>query len=639
MSSIEVKSISIPVLLSNLHSGEWLTPEFQRDFVWTTAQVISLVNSLLDAKPIGMATIWQQEEKSDLPLEHISINDWDAKLSKSAPRFFGNNDERPGRYFAVLDGKQRATAIAMVFGGLRAQNGTYKNSGAYFLNADFDDLQDRVQYLSKKDIESRALNTMSAYVQNALFPLELPGDFEKLSQHFFKMISSIEVADNYPGGTPPDKETIQKRQDALQNAHDGINQSRLAVYIVPKKETLGDICDIFEVLNTTGTKVTTVDLIHASIYAETAETKHPILLREEIDLLSELDGLQEWSTSSYRPELVAQNVAAIQIALDRKHDPRPVTGRNSSKITSIKSSDLLAISSASWRDYFDNREFVAQCFLDFQLAVAGGRFGIKQCPYPAIFNVYNALRWYLKFDAGDGVSWTKEKLDRIFRAFFWRNTFSRRYDQGFLTRVSVDIAEFKDFLNASDPTETDQLWAAKADKFLTNLTQMNSQAAMQEQVREAVTDGNLRGALRLGGLLLLHTRAKNDLVDINQDISHITGAHELHHILPKSWCKDNVTEKNRKYLKSTKEQTNWVESPANLIPMAPKSNKAWNTMSPKTAIETLNLRSPIHLDLFDRYFVDTKCLEHLLAGAEEVGQFLEARAQLIQKEIIRLMQV
>lgn len=639
MSTIEVKSISIPTLLTNLYSGEWLTPEFQRDFVWSTAQIVSLVNSILDSKPIGMATIWQQEEKSDLPLEHISINDWDPIQSRSGPRFFGNNDDRPGRYFAVLDGKQRSTSIAMVFGGLRAQNGTYKYSGSYFLNADFDDLQDRVQYLSKTEIEKRALNTLSAYVQQALFPLELPSEFDKLSQHFFRMISAIEIADNYPNGILPEKAIIESRQEALQNAHDGINHSRLAVYIVPKKETLGDICDIFEVLNTTGTKVTTVDLIHASIYAETSETKSPVLLREEIDLLSELDGTQGWSTSSYRPELIAQNVAAIQIGLDKKHDPRPVTGRKSTKISSIKSSDLLAISSSSWRDFFSNSKFVAGCFLDFQNAAAGGRFGIKQCPYPAVFNVYIALRWFLEFDAGDNTFWTRGHLDRLFRAFFWKNTFSRRYDQGFLTRVSVDIVEMKNFLNNSEAEENDQKWAGRANKFLSSLTNMSTENVIEEQVHEAVCDGNIRGALRLGGLLLLHTRADRDLVDPQQDISHITGAHELHHVLPKSWCKDNVTKENRAYLTTSKEQTNWVDSPANLIPMASKSNKAWNTMSPKTAIESLNLTTDKHKDLFDQYFIDESALQHLNAGASGVEGFLKKRADLISKEIMRLMQV
>lgn len=638
MSSIEVKAITIPTLLNNLYIGEWLTPEFQRDFVWSNAQIVGLVNSIIDAKPIGMATIWEQEDKSDLPLEHISTNDWDSKANKSGPRFFGDNKARPGRFYAILDGKQRSTSIAMVFGGLRAQSGLYKNSGAYFLNADFDDIQDRIVYLTKKDIERKSLDNVASYVQQALFPLELP-DFEQVSQYFFKLSSAVETAANYPNETLPEPEVIQRRQHALQQAHDGINQSKLAVYIVPKRETLGDICDIFEVLNTTGTKVSTLDLIHASIYAETAEETEPVLLRDEIDLLAEHDGLQGWSTSTRRPELIAQNVAAIQIALDKKHAPRSVTGRRESKITSIKSSDLLAISSQSWKDFFDEKDFVAEVYYDFQVAVAGGRFGLVDCPYPGLFNLYIALRWYRKFDVSETTVWTQQHLDRLIRAFFWRNTFSRRYDQGFLTRVSADVGLFKTFLQKTTTTPDDQKWAAEAEKFLSSLPQMNSWEFIKEQVREAVSDGNVRGASRLGGLLLLHTRADKDLVDPAIDIAHVTSAHDLHHLLPKGWCKDNVTESNEEYLKTTRERTNWVDSPANLIPMASKSNKKWNTMSPKTAVEALKLDGDERASIFDQYFVDKEAIQLLLKGPDDVGQFLERRASLIEDEILRLMRV
>ncbi len=54
MSSIEVTAVDLPTILKKLHEGEWLAPEFQRDFVWSTAQIIGLVNSIIDAKPIGI---------------------------------------------------------------------------------------------------------------------------------------------------------------------------------------------------------------------------------------------------------------------------------------------------------------------------------------------------------------------------------------------------------------------------------------------------------------------------------------------------------------------------------------------------------------------------------------------------------
>lgn len=638
MSTIEVKAIGIPTILENLHSGEWLTPEFQRDFVWTTSQIVSLINSIVDAKPIGMATLWQQEEKSDLPLEHISVNDFIHQTSKSGPRYFGDNIARPGRYYAILDGKQRSTAIAMAFGGLRAESGTYRYSGGYFINADYDDVQDRVTYLSKLEIERRQLNTISAYVSSALFPIALKG-FDKLVQHFFEFIAAIDNDQNYPEGQLISRDQKDARKRVIQSAYEGIQETRLAVYIVPKEESLGEICDIFEVLNTTGTKVTTVDLIHSSIYAETVDTEHPVHIRDEIDLLSELDGLQGWSTSQNRPELVAQNIAAVQIALDKKHAPRRVAGRKETRISSIKSSDLLAISSNSWRDYFRHKEFVAQVFLDFQHEVAGGRFTLSQCPYPAMFNIYISLRWYWEHDRTPETAWSVNHLNRLFRAFFWRNTFSRRYDQGFLTRVSADIDVFKNFLQRTSSNSDDQVWQGEADHFLNRLPLMYSLQSLEDEVWEAVTNGNTRGALRDGAILLLHTRAQNDFVDLAQDISNVTSRHDLHHIFAKRWCKDNLTNANKEYLTVSKEGRNWVDSPANLIPMSSKSNKKWDTMEPSAAMGSLGVKTEEQLEQLRKYFIDADCLKLLEQGGVSVGGFLQARAKLLQKEIVRLMRV
>lgn len=225
MSSIEVTAVDLPTILKKLHEGEWLAPEFQRDFVWSTAQIIGLVNSIIDAKPIGMATLWQQEDNSDLPLEHIFVIDGQGSGSGTA-RYFGPNEARPGRFHAILDGKQRSTAMAMVFGGLKATNGKRKYNGSYFLNADYADVQDRVVYLTKMEIERKSLNNKSAYVSAALIPLELD-DFGKITHHFFGYITAIGDDPLYPVDQIPSKEKKEKRQQVVQSAFDGIQATRL----------------------------------------------------------------------------------------------------------------------------------------------------------------------------------------------------------------------------------------------------------------------------------------------------------------------------------------------------------------------------------------------------------------------------
>lgn len=375
--AIEVTHTTIPALLKCLRDGEWLTPEFQRDFVWNTTAVIGLINSIIDAKPIGMVTLWRQENHSDLELEHISVPD----SHPDGVRYFGDKTTRKGRFFAILDGKQRSTAIALAFGGLRAHHGNYKHSGRYFLNVAASDPLDRVKYFPEKQVKDRGLDVLATAIGKGFFPLEVL-DPDQVYGQWMDYTSKIYKPEFYENSQLPSDDDLQRRYNLLKQAFDGIINTKLAVYVVPETETLGSICEVFETLNTTGTKVSTVDLIHSWLYADTKKrSKVPILLRDEIDELGELEGAIGWSSSRERPELIAQFAAATHLALDNKPDPRAVSGAKVTKITSIRGPDLLAVPDIFWERYFDRKADVARFLGDMQIAVASGPFKMSQSPY------------------------------------------------------------------------------------------------------------------------------------------------------------------------------------------------------------------------------------------------------------------
>ena len=81
-----VTSIQIPELVNKLREGEYLVPRFQREFVWSTADVISLLHSIIDSRPIGMMTLWEQPDNSGLDLEHVSLPDSPAELDGHTDR-------------------------------------------------------------------------------------------------------------------------------------------------------------------------------------------------------------------------------------------------------------------------------------------------------------------------------------------------------------------------------------------------------------------------------------------------------------------------------------------------------------------------------------------------------------------------
>jgi hypothetical protein len=157
--SLNVSDTNVPELIKKLKTGEWLSPLFQRDFVWSNAAVVSLVNSIIDARPVGMITLWEQEGDSALPLEPISIPDWDPSAGKTGDKFFADPASRPGRYYAILDGRQRSTALAMAFGGLRAGSGVYRTAGRFFLDVKAKEESERVVFKTEREVEKGRLNT------------------------------------------------------------------------------------------------------------------------------------------------------------------------------------------------------------------------------------------------------------------------------------------------------------------------------------------------------------------------------------------------------------------------------------------------------------------------------------------------
>jgi hypothetical protein len=172
MANLQVSEINVPSVIKKLKTSEWLSPLFQRDFVWSNANVVSLVNSVIDARPIGMITLWEQEGGSSLPLEPISIQDR-STTGKSETRYFGDPNSRPGRYYAILDGRQRSTALALAFGGLRSQSSMFRNTGRYYLDVSAADDSERVKFVAEKEVLKRQLNTLKVAVSSGLFPLEV----------------------------------------------------------------------------------------------------------------------------------------------------------------------------------------------------------------------------------------------------------------------------------------------------------------------------------------------------------------------------------------------------------------------------------------------------------------------------------
>lgn len=638
MADLKVTDTTVPGVLDYLRKGEWLVPEFQREFVWSTEQVSSLVQSILEARPIGMVTLWEQGEQDQVPLERLSIPDYDPAAKQTTFQSFGDKTISAAKRYALLDGRQRCSAIAMAFGGFRAAHGQYKYAGRYFLDVKQLDPRKRIRYIREGDVKKGKLDIDNSCVGQGLFPLasNLPG--ESVLGQWMRYLQSIGKPENYPNGDLPNQDELDKRNRILQDAFEGIVNTKLAVYSVPDKYGLADICDIFETLNTTGTKVSTVDLIHSTLYAETFSMPiDTFLLREWIDELGELEGAIGWARRDERPELIAQFVTACYVASVDK-DPARKVGAKAEAVTSIKSSDLLATPTAMWLKAAANSQTLADFFGNAQRTVAGGYFPWNTTPYPVSLAVYVALRWHERFDSAQHHPWTVADLDALFRAFFWRNALTRRYDQGFLSQVGTDLMHLKSILSTRQNFASGSEWAHTAERTLDAIFEYP--LPTKEQLVDDLTDGLQTGAYQKALILPLLARATKDIVEPSISLSFPSSQPiELHHIYPKEWCRNNKQGDLASVLDKTIAGRDWAHSVANLMPLSGKSNNQWKQKIPGQFLTEKNISFGPNSNIFASLFIDQQAFNMLKDGTSQLPAFWSRRAAAIADFLVARMGV
>lgn len=189
--------------------NKFLIPDFQRNFVWKEKNIISLLETIRDNKPIPMLFLWNF--KTD-DVEHTSLYKLNKMINLPAEQFTGEliQMENNTRYI-VVDGQQRLSSLLI----------------AYNLNK-----QGKNCYISKNDDIGYQF----------YFSKEKKSDDDIYFCDIFK-------TDN------PKYEDIKK---IFENSY-------IPAWIASNNRDFFDICTIFNTINSTGKKITTADLLFSSI--------------------------------------------------------------------------------------------------------------------------------------------------------------------------------------------------------------------------------------------------------------------------------------------------------------------------------------------------------------------------------------
>jgi len=216
-------------LAQRVLEGDILLPKFQRDFVWTRAQILNLLDSIARNYPIGSILLWQSRQK--LASER-SIADLAIRAAKP---------DYPVNY--LLDGQQRISTVC----GVR-----------HWTPKDPNSLWNVVYDLQKKEFYHRGTLDDPPLTQMPMRYLADPSDF-------FQRLSALD-----------NKKCIEEGK-RLFNRFTDYTIAAVTLGDLP----LGDIAPIFERINSTGTQLTIVDLMCAATWDP------------DFDLSDAIDGILE----------------------------------------------------------------------------------------------------------------------------------------------------------------------------------------------------------------------------------------------------------------------------------------------------------------------------------------------------------
>lgn len=238
--------MKINQLIDDIKQRDLVLPEFQREYVWRKEQVKQLMVSLVRNYPVGGLLFW----KTDNPPELKNLDDLPDKL---------------GTIELILDGQQRLTSLYLLLTG---------EIPPYYRNKDITtDPRDLFFNVDDGDFQYYQATRMKG---NNLW-LRVTDCFSKVKINVFEIAKQTTENDSVAF------ELAEKYNSHL-NSLRQIEQIDLPVQTVPIHATIEEAIDIFDRVNSQGTKLTDAELALTHITAKWPHARR--VFKSKIDILS-----------------------------------------------------------------------------------------------------------------------------------------------------------------------------------------------------------------------------------------------------------------------------------------------------------------------------------------------------------------
>jgi hypothetical protein len=366
------------------------------------------------------------------------------------------------------------------------------------------------------------------------------------------------------------------------------NEFSCPVITLTKEESLAAVTRIFATINTTGKRLTPIEIVTATLYAHDINLKKNVLeFQDASDYLKNMDP---------NGEILLQTIALLADKSPKKSLlPKTVTHERFK---------------AYFKDALDLLDRVGE-FLTKEMG-SGLKYTNKLIPYSSILAPMAVVFNKIKDFSGSKKRNAEEKVEK----WFVGSAISQRYQEGVHNKQENDTKEILKWID-QDSDDYEPIWLKSV------------------QISKAMKIASPNGAIgRLFMCLINRERVKDPLDNINVGYYEDTDEYpQAHHIWPHKFCADHLTDWD-----IDRDETNYV---LNIIPVSSKTNRKWNKMDPKNQISDINakqLNKAKKNELFKKLMLSDKCvqiLERPNKTKKDYNEFIAARFEVFNDRLSR----
>jgi len=571
---------SLGTILQNIKDGQYVIPDFQREFEWKPWDIQDLIKSIFADYYIGTLLLWRATKENVQSLNCESIYGYSGRLDPQ---------------HIILDGQQRISALHYAF---FAPDATFPNRNTkyyYFahINKILDEDWDEPigYYFDLRTKNNPGVNDFFGSLENQYkqgeFPLYLLG----------RMFDWIDWVRGYgkwlTKNNDPDAEI---KEDRLMRFFKSLLESYDVSFIELDKDIeVSKVCDIFTKINSTGIKLTIFDLLNAMLKPKgiglkemwrksknqysTEFEKMNIYLLEYMSIV-----LQDYCSPSYLYYLVPGAERVIKKDGDREKRIIMPDNDNFMKLWE----EAKQYCQSAIQKIQNNRDF--------------GAIQTKFISYPSMIPI---LGVFLKMKEGIDNN-LHSSFDDILNKWYWASIFNNNYSSGVESTMTQDYLDFKKWLNGGElPRAIKQL--DRIEYSIDLIKEMNQSSAIYNAI-----------------FCLLVRKGAKDFYTLNLPEYSIL---EDHHIVPNSWGRKNGVRN--------------INSILNKSPISDRTNKLIiKDRLPNQYFKEIrtNLKNDDQqfYALMDSHMISRKAVEILMRenfSVKDYDEFIEERNNTVMTEI------